>query len=69
MKVLRVNRLRTSILTDSIDQIGKFKSIERLVNLNADIKRMWFEDITDINDQKMMDSVPISLSFVNKTSL
>src|SRR3989344_7949390 len=40
MKVLRVNRLRTAILNNSIDQIGKFKTVERLVNLNADRKRM-----------------------------
>lgn len=35
MKVLRVNRLKTSILTNSISEIGKFKIVERLVNLNA----------------------------------
>jgi len=43
MKVLRVNRLRTSILSDSIKDIGKFKTVERLVNLNADRKRLWFD--------------------------
>ena len=56
MKVLRVNRLRTAILSNSIDQIGKFKTVERLVNLNADRKRMWFEDLLDVNDGKMIDS-------------
>ena len=45
MKVLRVNRLRTAILSNSIDQIGKFKTVERLVNLNADRKRLWLETI------------------------
>jgi len=60
---LRVNRLRTSILSDSIKDIGKFKIIERLVNLNADRKRMWFENLTDVNDEKMIDSMSISLSF------
>ena len=69
MKVLRVNRLRTSILTNSISEIGKFKTVERLVNLNADRKRAWFEEITDINEKKMIDSAPISLSFFNKDSL
>jgi len=69
MKVLRVNRLRTAILSNSIDQIGKFKTVERLVNLNADRKRMWFEKLTDINDEKMIDSLPLSLSFLDKNSL
>ena len=63
LKVLRVNRLRTAILSDSIDQIGKFKTVERLVNLNADRKRMWFEELRDVNDEKMIDSMPISLNY------
>lgn len=58
MKVLRVNRLRTAILSNSIDQIGKFKIVERLVNLNADKKRMWFEELMDVNDKKMINSLP-----------
>ena len=63
MKVLRVNRLRTAILSDSIDSIGKFKTVERLVNLNADRKRMWFEELVDVNDGIMIDSMPLSLSY------
>jgi len=65
MKVLRVNRLRTSILSDSICDIGKFKTVERLVNLNADRKRMWFEELVDVNDGKMIDSMPISFNYLN----
>ena len=66
MKVLRVNRLRTAILSNSISEIGKFKTVERLVNLNADKKRMWFEDLRDVNDGKMIDSLPLSLNYVKK---
>ena len=69
MKVLRVNRLRTAILSNSIGDIGKFKTVERLVNLNADRKRNWFEKLTDINDEKIIDSLPLSLSFFTKESL
>ena len=67
--MLRVNRLRTAILSNSINEIGKFKTVERLVNLNADRKRQWFEKLTDINDKKMIDSLPLSLSFFAKESL
>ena len=66
MKVLKVNRLRTAILSDCIQDIGKFKTVERLVNLNADRKRLWFEDLRDVNDGKMIDSLPISMNFVDK---
>jgi len=64
MKVLRVNRLRSSILSDSINEIGKFKKIERLVNLNADRKRKWFDNLTGVNDEKSINSMPNSISFI-----
>ena len=67
--LLRVNRLRTAILSDSIDEIGKFKTVERLVNLNADKKRLWFQEIKNIEDKIMNDSMPISLNFVDKSSI
>lgn len=63
MKVLRTNRLRSSILSGTIADIGKFQKIERRVNLNADDKRMWFEELRDINDDKMIDSMTISLNY------
>jgi len=64
MKVLRVNRLRTSILSNSISEIGKFSTVERLVNLNADKKRMWFKNLKNVNDGRIIDSMPISMSFI-----
>ena len=30
--------------------------VERLVNLNTDKKRLWFEDLRNVNDKKMIDS-------------
>ena len=69
MKVLRVNRLRTAILTDSINQIGKFKTVERLVNLNADRKRLWLGQISSINDKILNESVPISLNHFSKEQI
>jgi hypothetical protein len=43
--------------------MGKFSTVQRLVNLNADRKRMWFEDLKDINDEKMIDSLPILMNY------
>ena len=69
MNVLRVNRLRTSILSESIDDIGKFRIIERLVHLNADKKRMWFEDLKNVNTRITINSMPISMNFLDKNKL
>jgi len=37
--------------------------IERKVDLNADRKRLWFEELRDINEERLIDSVPISLNY------
>ena len=63
MKVLRVNRLRTAILSNCIQDIGRFKTVQRLVNLNADRKRMWFEELQDVNDDTMIDSIANFIKF------
>ena len=61
-KINRVNRLRTAILSNDIATIGKFRMIERKVDLNADRKRLWFEELRDINEPRLIDSLPISLN-------
>ena len=67
--LLRVNRLRTAILSDTINEIGKFKTVERLVNLNADKKRLWFKEIKNIEDKTMIDSMPISMNYFEKNQI
>jgi len=64
-----VNRLRTSILSDNISDIGKFNVIERLVDLNADRKRLWFDRLIDINDGMMIDSMSISMNYFDKNQV
>jgi CRISPR/Cas system-associated protein Csm6 len=54
-KVLRSSRLRSSILQDNISEIGKIKTFEKEVNLNADKKRFWLGDIVSINSRIMND--------------
>ena len=58
-----MNRLRTAILSNDIATIGKFRMIERKVDLNADRKRLWFEELRDINEERLIDSLPISLNY------
>jgi len=61
MKVLRVNRLRTAILSDSIDQIGKFKTVERFhkfstLIMNLSIRKfVYFRMLIFINIHQIID--------------
>ncbi len=56
------SRLRSSILQNKIADIGKIKTFEREVNLNADRKRFWLDNLTAINHETN-DSVTISLNY------
>ena len=66
MQVLRTNRLRSSILSGDVSKVGKFQRIERRVNLNADDKRMWFEKLKIVDDDKLINSMPLSSSYFHK---
>lgn len=64
IKVLRNSRLRSSILQDSITEVGKIKEYEREVNLNADHKRFWLGQIDSIDSKMANQSVPISMNYL-----
>ena len=66
--MLRSNRLRQSILSNNIKDIGKITERIREINLNADKKRLWLQELTGIND-KMNTSLPISLNYFTKDEI
>jgi len=47
----------------------KFNVIERLIDLNTDRKRLWFQQLNDVNDGMMIDSMPISLNYIIKSQV
>jgi len=57
---LRNIRLRSSILFDDISEIGKIKTVERQVNLNADKKRFWIGRLTDVRKKETNYSTSFS---------
>jgi len=62
-KVLRNNRLRSSIIQNKINDIGKIKPETREFNLNADRKRFWLGRIESMDDRMMNESMPLSLTY------
>ena len=67
-KVTRSNRLRSSILSNKLSEIGKITEKTREVNLNADKKRFWLDELTGIN-HKMNESMPLSLNHITKEQI
>ncbi len=61
--VLRNNRLRSSILQNNIQDIGKIKPKIREFNLNADRKRFWLRRIESMDNRVMNESMPLSLNY------
>ena len=68
IKILRSNRLRSSILSNKLSEIGKITEKTRQVDLNADKKRFWLESLTGIN-HKMNRSLPLSLNYFSKDEI
>lgn len=62
-KVKRNTKLRSAILQNRIQDIGRIKPVIRQMNLNADNKRLWLEEITNIKTKETNYSVPICLNF------
>jgi hypothetical protein len=56
-----LGRLRNSIITNNLTNIGKFQIYEKQINLNADKKRMWMGELDGIND-KSNGSIPLSFN-------
>ena len=69
LKIQRNSRLRSSIIQNQLKEIGKIRPITRLVNLNADRKRLWLGRIESVEDKKCNDSMPISLNYFGKEHL
>ncbi len=67
--VLRNSRLRSSIIQNKIQDIGKIRPIEREVNLNADRKRLWLGKISSIEKCKRNNSMPIPLNYFDKSQI
>jgi len=65
-KVLRNNRLRTSIIQDKIKEIRKIKQITRECNPNADRKRFWLGRIENMDEETMNESMSLSLNYFLK---
>ena len=68
-KVLRAKRLRTSILQNTPDEVGKFTELEREMNLNADRKRFWAKRLISIDNNIMNISAPLPLDLIAKNEI
>jgi hypothetical protein len=69
LKVLRVNKLRMMLIQKRFSDVGKFQYYDRAINLNADRKRAWLGNLTNIRKNEFNESVPFSFNHMGKNDL
>jgi hypothetical protein len=68
-KVLRAGQLRSSIVQNDIEGIGKFSEMTRQIDLNADKKRTWLGTITNMGEKILNYSIPITANHFNLNAI
>jgi hypothetical protein len=61
--------LKECIIQNRLQDIGKIKPVKRLVNLNADRKRLWLGTLKSIDDGLYNDSRALSLNHSSKNEI
>ena len=64
-----VRSLKECIIQNRIQDIGKIKPIKKMVNLNADRKRLWLGTLKSVDDGQHNDSLSLSLSHFSKDEI
>ena len=55
-------RLKSAIRRGLIEEVGKFKTFKREIDLNADTKRFWPERITTVHSDYCVGSIPLDVN-------
>lgn len=66
LEPLKSESLRECIIQGRIQDIGKIRPKKRLVNLDADRKRLWLGRLTSLDNNQFNDSMPLSLNYFHK---
>jgi hypothetical protein len=69
LDVERVTNLKSAIWQNKIAEIGKFKTVIREIDLNADRGRFWLGTMNSLSDDQFNDSVPLSLNVFSKEQI
>lgn len=65
VKTTRTTRIKSGILFNRLNDVGKIEEYERKINLNSDKKRFWIPaELKSLNDGSFCDSVPIPADMV-----
>jgi len=64
VKTTRTTHIKSGILYNKLQDVGKIEPYSKKINLNSDKKRNWFSELKSLNDKTKCDSAAIPADIV-----
>lgn len=65
VKTTKTTHIKSGIIYNKLDKIGKIEEYEKKIGLNSDRKRHWFSELKSLKEKTFCDSVPVPIDLVN----
>ncbi len=65
VKTTKTMHIKSGIIYNKLDKIGKIEEYEKKIGLNSDRKRHWFSDLKSLKEKTFCDSVPVPIDLVD----
>lgn len=64
VKTTKTTHIKSGIIYNKLDKIGKIEEYEKKIGLNSDRKRFWDSDLKSLKEKTFCDSVPVPIDVV-----
>ena len=65
VKTTKTTHIKSGIIYNKLDKIGKIEEYEKKIGLNSDRKRFWDSELQSLKKKAFCDSVPVPIDLVN----
>jgi len=66
VKTTKTTHIKSGILFNKLQDVGKIEEYEKKINLNSDKKRFWLSELKSLNNRTFCDSVAMPIDLVGK---
>ena len=64
VKTTKTTHIKSGIIYNKLDKIGKIEEYEKKIGLNSDRKRFWHSELKSLKEKTFCDSLPIPIDVV-----
>ena len=65
VKTTKTTHIKSGIIYNKLDKIGKIEEYEKKIGLNSDRKRYWHSELKSLKEKMFCDSVPVPIDLVD----